>query len=75
MTKPHVITTVAILGLVYFLLFQPASNGYGYYGYRGYNKGASRWYMGGPRTYYDRNNRGGSISGSGRRGGGPGSGK
>ena len=67
--------TITILGAVYFSLMPPASNGYGYMGYRGYNSGPSFWYFGGPSTYYGRSVRGGSVSGSSVRGGGPGTGK
>lgn len=64
-----------LLGGIYLYLFSFASAGYGYMGYNGYNNGPSFWYWGGHHTYYDRSLRSGSISGTGRRGGGPGSGK
>lgn len=72
--KAVLITSVA-LGIIYFSLLSAAANGYGYMGYYGYHRGPSFFYWGGPSTYYDRNVRSGSVSGSGVRGGGPGSGK
>lgn len=74
-TKKYVILATVILGLFYAALFSFASRGYGYMGYYGYHRGPSFWYWGGPSTYYDRNNRSGSISGPSTRGGGPASGK
>ncbi len=64
-----------ILGLIYLALFSLASNGYGYMGYNGYHRGSSFWYWGGPTTYTEPSNRGGSVNGTDRIGGGPGSGK
>lgn len=74
-TTIAVLITSLVLGLIYISLIRPASNGYGYMGYYGYHRGPSFWYFGGPSTYYDRNVRSGSVSGSSVRGGGPGSGK
>ncbi len=65
----------AILGLIYLVLINLASNGYGYPGYYGYYRGGSFWYWGAPNTYHDKSVRSGSGSGAGVRGGGPGSGK
>ncbi|PMM11202.1 hypothetical protein BCT62_01860 [Vibrio splendidus] len=70
-----VLIAVAILGVIYLALLPSANSGYGYMGYNGYHSGASFWYWGGPSTYYDRDIRSGSVSGSSVRGGGPGSGK
>ena len=67
--------TIIFLGAIYFSLMPPASKGYGYMGYSGYNSGPSFWYFGGPSIYYSRDARSGSISGSKVRGGGPGAGK
>lgn len=44
-------------------------------GYSGYHNGPSFWYFGGPSTYSEPSNRSGSINGTKRIGGGPGSGK
>ena len=74
-TGKAVLIISVILGIIYFALMSAASNGYGYMGYHGYHRGPSFWYWGGPSTYYNRNVRGGSVSGSSVRGGGPGSGK
>jgi len=74
-TAKYVLLWAFILGGIYMYLFPLASNGYGYMGYYGYHRGPSFWYWGGPSTYHDRNVRNGSVSGSGIRGGGPGSGK
>ncbi len=74
-TGKTVLITSVILGIIYVALMSTAANGYGYMGYYGYHRGPSFWYFGGPSTYYDRNIRQGSISGSRVRGGGPGSGK
>ena len=74
-TKSLTLIIAIILGIIYLSLISLASNGYGYMGYYGYHRGSSFWYFGGPSTYYDRNVRGGSTSGSRVRGGGPGSGK
>ncbi len=73
-TKALLITSIS-LGAIYLFLIPLASNGYGYMGYRGYHRGPSFWYFGGPSMYYDRNVRRGSVSGSRFRGGGPASGK
>jgi hypothetical protein len=70
-----VLFSVIFLGGIYFALMPAAAGGYGYMGYHGYHRGPSFWYFGGPTTYYDRNVRGGSLSGSDFRGGGPGVGK
>ena len=74
-TKKIIIAISVILGIIYFSLLSAAANGYGYMGYRGYHSGPSFFYFGGPSTYYDRNVRRGSVSGSRMRGGGPSSGK
>lgn len=74
-TKKIVLTVSVVLGIIYVSLMSSAANGYGYMGYHGYHSGPSFWYFGGPSTYYDRNVRSGSVSGSNMRGGGPGSGK
>jgi hypothetical protein len=74
-TGKAVLIVSVILGIIYFALMSAAANGYGYMGYYGYHRGPSFWYWGGPSTYYDRDVRSGSVSGSSVRGGGPGSGK
>ena len=74
-TTKHMLVWGILLGLVYYALIPTASRGYGYMGYYGYHRGPSFWYWGGPNTYYDRNNRSGSVNGPSVRGGGPGSGK
>lgn len=74
-TTKYMLLWALILGIIYAYLIPPAHNGYGYMGHNGYHNGPSRLYWGGPDTYYDRNNRSGSISGPSVRGGGPGSGK
>lgn len=63
------------LGGIYFALMPAAVKGYGYMGYNGYHQGPSFWYWGGPTTYHEPSTRGGSIDGTDRIGGGPGSGK
>lgn len=74
-TQSAVLVTSLILGVIFFSLMPAASRGYGYMGYYGYHRGPSFWYFGGPSTYYNKDIRGGSVSGSRVRGGGPGSGK
>lgn len=75
MTRPVLITAV-ILFFAYIFLFHLASNGYGYPGYYGYHRGGSFWYWNsGTNYYYDQSSRSGSLGGTGRIGGGPGSGK
>ncbi|KFI12948.1 hypothetical protein F0266_10530 [Vibrio coralliilyticus] len=74
-TKKVVIIISVVLGVLYLSLLPAAASGYGYMGYNGYHSGASFWYWGGPSTYYERDIRSGSVSGSGVRGGGPGAGK
>jgi hypothetical protein len=74
-TSKAVWASSIILGVIYLALLPLASNGYGYTGYRGYHGGPSFWYFGGPTTYHEPSNRNGSISGTNRIGGGPGSGK
>lgn len=74
-TGKYMLILAVVLGVAYLYLIPYASAGYGYMGYYGYHRGPSFWYWGGPHTYYDRNVRGGSVSGAGVRGGGPGSGK
>ena len=76
MKHRHAMLIAAIfLGVTYLSLHYAAANGYGYMGYHGYHRGPSFWYFGGPNVYYDRNVRGGSVSGPRSRGGGPGMGK
>jgi hypothetical protein len=67
--------TAIILGIIYLILLLPASNGYGYMGYHGYHRGPSFWYWGQTTIYTEPSNRSGSINGTHRIGGGPGSGK
>lgn len=74
-TKNIILIISIILGVIYFSLMSLASNGYGYMGYYGYHRGPSFWYFEGPSTYYERDVRTGSVSGSKVRGRGPGSGK
>jgi hypothetical protein len=74
-TAKVVWVSIVILGLIYLALLPLASNGYGYMGYNGYYRGPSFWYWGGPTTYHEPSNRGGSVSGTDQLGGGPGSGK
>jgi hypothetical protein len=77
MTSPDKVALIIaiILGIIYLALFSLASNGYGYMGYNGYHSGSSFWYWGGATTYTEPSNRSGSINGTNRIGGGPGSGK
>lgn len=74
-TSKAVLVCAILLGLVYIFLFPQASNGYGYVGYNGYQRGASFWYFDGPTIYTERSNRSGSVHGTKRIGGGPESGK
>jgi len=75
-TKKTILILSAVCGITYFSLLSSASNGYGYMGHNGYQSGPSFFFWGsGPTIYHDRNVRNGSVSGSGMRGGGPGSGK
>ncbi len=75
-TAKVVLIVSVILAIIYFSLLSFAANGYGYMGYYGYHRGPSFWYWsGGTSTYYDREVRSGSLSGSKVRGRGPGSGK
>ncbi|MBT4921569.1 MAG: hypothetical protein HON23_00975 [Rickettsiales bacterium] len=74
MNKAIILSALALM-LIYFALFPRAASGYGYMGYYGYHRGPSFFYFGGASTYYGRSIRGGSVSGSRVRGGGPGSGK
>ena len=74
-TRKAVLTTAAILGVLYLAFLPLASNGYGYMGYHGYHHSPSFFYWGGPNIYYDRSIRNGSRSGPNTLGGGPGSGK
>jgi hypothetical protein len=67
--------TAAILSVIYIALLYLAMGGYGYAGYRGFHNRASAWYWGGPTTYHEPSNRANSLDGTGRLGGGPGSGK
>lgn len=73
-TNKYMLVCVVILGGIYLYLIPLALNGYGYMGYYGYHRGPSFWYRG-PSTYYSRDLKTGSVSGSRVRGGGPGSGK
>lgn len=66
---------IAAIAMIYFALIPLARGGYGYMGYHGYHSAPSFWYFGAPSTYFDRSNRGGSVSGTNRIGGGPESGK
>ncbi len=64
------------MGIVFIVLLLFSMRGWGYMGYNGWNSGPSGMYWGGARNvYYGRSHREGSISGSGTRGGGFGSGK
>ena len=72
-TGKAVLIVSLVLGTIYFGLWSMASNGYGYMGYYGYHRGPSLWYWGGIPTYHNRDMR--NTTGSGIRGGGPGSGK
>lgn len=77
MTRTASVMTLSavVLGIIYLVLLPVASNGYGYMGYGGYYRGPSFWYWDGPEVYHDRSTRSGSVSGTSRLGGGPGSGK
>ncbi len=67
---------LAAMGIVFVVLLLFSMRGWGYMGYNGWNSGASAMYWGGARNvHYGRSHREGSISGSGTRGGGFGSGK
>lgn len=74
-TIKYVFIWATVLGLIYTFCVVQSSNGYGYVGYYGYHRGPSFWYIGGPKTYHQRNSRSGSVNGASTRGGGPGSGK
>ncbi len=75
MTKPGIILSLVLaLTVIYFLLMPLASNGYGYTGYHGY-WGSSIWGNGGAGVYNEPSSRQGSLNGTNRLGGGPGSGK
>ncbi|MBT4989286.1 MAG: hypothetical protein HOM96_01950 [Rickettsiales bacterium] len=74
MNRTIIFVALALM-IIYFALLPKAGRGYGYMGYYGYHRGPSFLYFGGASTYYGRSVRGGSVSGSRVRGGGPGSGK
>ncbi len=74
-TTKIILIISAILGCIYISLLSAAANGYGYMGHNGYHGGPSFWYFGGPSTYSQPSNRSGSVNGTKRIGGGPGSGK
>lgn len=74
MTKIGLIASL-LLGGTYLGLHSAASNGYGYTGYGGYYHSPSFWYWGGPNVYTEPSSRDGSVNGTNRMGGGPGSGK
>ncbi len=67
-------TSVA-LALIFLYLINVAINGYGYNGYHGNYSRVSLWRWGNPNVYTEPSNRAGSVNGTGRIGGGPGSGK
>lgn len=74
-TRIAVSVTVVTLGLIYVYLLYIAYNGYGYNGHgRNYAR-VSAWRWGNPNIYTDPSNRAGSVDGTSRIGGGPGSGK
>jgi hypothetical protein len=67
--------SVAMLSLIYLLLFIPALDGYGYSGHGGFHVHASRWYWNSANEYHERSNRATSVNGPNLLGGGPESGK
>ena len=74
-TEMAVSITSAGLTLIFVDLIYFAINGYGYHGYSGNYSRASSWRWGNPNVYTDPSNRAGSVNGTSRIGGGPGSGK
>ncbi len=64
------VVLLAIMGMLYFVLFSWGSRGWGYMGYRGYHYGPSWLYWGGPRYHYGGNVKNGSLGGRSHRGGG-----
>jgi len=75
LTTKIILVSSLVLCVIYFSLLSAAANGYGYMGYNGYHSGPSFWYFGGPSTYSEPSSRSGSVNGTNRIGGGPGSGK
>ncbi|MCP4481561.1 MAG: hypothetical protein GY817_01855 [bacterium] len=76
MTFKHKLLILMIfLGLLYLFLFSLSLRGWGYSGYRGYHRGPSFFYWGGPRYYANSSARAGSIGGPSHVGGGPHAGK
>ena len=73
--KTKVFVLIGILAVVYIFLMAFSFRGWGYPGYRGYSRGGSFFYWGGPRYYPGTSVRGGSIGGSRALGGGPRAGK
>ena len=64
------VVLIGIMVVLYLLLFNFGSRGWGYMGYRGYSYGPSWWYWGGPRYHYGGSVRNGSLGGRSHRGGG-----
>lgn len=62
---------VAVIAVLYLLLFSFSARGWGYPGYHGYLAGPSFFYWGGARYYYpgSPSARAGSMGGTGRTGG------
>lgn len=65
MKDKNFIIFVACLTGLYFLLFIPANNGWGYPSYGTHYHGGSIFYWGGPDYYYDRDLRSSSRIGGG----------
>lgn len=70
-----VAATTALLGASYLYALPSASQGYGYMGYRGFQRGPSMWYWANSNIYRTPSARTGSQGGPGHRGGGLAGGK
>lgn len=75
MTKKRIWIAVVLVALLYVVAWPFAANGYGYMGYWGYHNGPSLWHFNDTNYYYEKSARSGSVSGTNKRGGGPGRGK
>jgi hypothetical protein len=69
-----VVSSIA-LGSTYLYALPSAGNGYGYKGYRGYDRPSSAWYWGDGEVYSGPSARNGSRGGPGHYGGGLSGGK
>ncbi len=74
--KKKLFGLIGVLAVVYVLLMFVSLRGWGYPGYRGYARGGTFLYWGGPRGFYPGQSvRGGSVGGTRALGGGPQAGK